>query len=215
MKDLKVETDSQRSRDRKGKKSRKKRGRHHSSRRHRSRSKSSSSSRSRSSSSRSGSRDRYMMWRDPKRSAKRHVSARQLERAESLRFKRRSDLINYAAKHPGALGALFLHHVRTKLSLSTAGKMDDLYRADVTTWAATGTGLKETRDIKEVQLLSKILLEINKDRLPQAVDIIAQRIREVRMAKQAGNSWEKAELISLMPGSQAGSTVLPDGCLAL
>ena len=132
-----------------------------------------------------------------------------------MRFKRRSDLVNFAARHPGALGALFLHHVRGRLSLPAPEKKDDLYQTDITTWAATATGLKEVGDMKEVQLLSKVLLEINRDRLPQAVDIIAQRIREVRMAKAPGSSWEKAEIVSLVPSTQSGSVILPDGCLGL
>jgi len=143
------------------------------------------------------------------------VTGRQIERAEALRFKRRSDLVNFASRHPGALGALFLHQLRVKLNLGPAHKLGDLYHTDITTWAATSTGLKETRDLREVQALSKVLLEINKDNLPQAVDIIAQRIREIKAAKSSGGSWEKAELVSLLPCSQPGSSMMADASMAL
>jgi hypothetical protein len=45
----------------------------------------------------------------------------------------------------------------------------------------------------------KVLLEVGHRRLPQAMDLIAQRLRELRMEKSDGSSWEKASLLSLLP----------------
>lgn len=50
----------------------------------------------------------------------------------------------------------------------------------------TQSGLKELRDLREVQLLSRVLMEISHNKLPKAVDLIAMRVREVLLAKGAG-----------------------------
>ena len=133
---------------------------------------------------------------------------------ESLRFKRRSDLVNYSRKHPGALGALFLCQVRARLGRGPPHEMRDIYNTDVTSWAAQ-SGLKEVRDLREVQLLSQVLVQLGQKKLPAAVDLIAQRIREIRVAKASGSSWDKAELVSLLPSNQPGSAPLPEMALAL
>ena len=72
-------------------------------------------------------------------------------------------------------------------------------------------GLKELRDQKEVQFLSKVLLEIGHDRLGVACDLVVQRMREVMQAKKEGSSWEKAAVMSLMPGPHGGQALLPEG----
>ena len=133
-----------------------------------------------------------------------------------MRFRRRSDLHRFAQQYPGALGALFLMQVRCKLQAGEVSKSSDLYRTDPTLWATTLSGLKEARDLREVLLLSRVICELNKDRLPQAVDIIAQRIREVLAAKKTGGSWDKGSLLSLMASDSASmSAAMPDGALDL
>ena len=75
------------------------------------------------------------------------------------------------------------------------------------------TGLKEIRDLREVQRLSKLVAQLNANRL---LDLACQRIREIMLAKKSGGSWEKAALVSLLPSDQASmSSALPDGCLDL
>ena len=93
--------------------------------------------------------------------------------------------------------------------------MSDLYRVDVATWASTNSGLKELRDQREVTVLGKVLTLLNRKREKEAADLMVQRVREILQAKRAGGSWEKAELISLLPSTSASSTALPDGALAL
>ena len=92
--------------------------------------------------------------------------------------------------------------------------MRDLYNLDATVWAGTG-GLKEVRDIREVQLLTQVLTTLGQSKFSSAVDLICQRIREIHVAKKAGSSWEKAELVSLLPSTQASSSPLPEHALAL
>ena len=86
---------------------------------------------------------------------------------------------------------------------------------DLSAWVAQSPEFKEVRDNREVLHLSRILSELAANRVPVAVDIIAQRIREVRLAKSAGQSWEKAGPISLVPSGAAASTALPDAAFSL
>jgi hypothetical protein len=175
---------------------------------------SSSRSRSKSSSSSDGA-SKYAKWNVTKRGAGSvKVSDKQLAKMESLRFKRRSDLVNFARSHPGALGALFLTQVRHRLAKGPPSQMKDLYHLDATVWGAA-SGLREVRDLREVQLLTQVLTTLGQDRLPAAVDLVCQRIREVCLAKKTGSSWEKAELVSLLPSTQASSSPLPEHALAL
>ena len=106
--------------------------------------------------------------------------------------------MNYAIKYPGALGALSLSQVRMKLMGGQVEDFKDLYKTDPTVWAGTLSGLKAVRDLREVQLLSKVVSELNKDRIPQAVDLKTHRVREALAAKKTGGSWEKGALVSLL-----------------
>ena len=63
--------------------------------------------------------------------------------------------------------------------------------------------------------MSAMLLALNVGNIPKAVDTICQRIREIRSAKGPGGTWEKAELLSLLPSTAASSTALPDGAMGL
>jgi hypothetical protein len=93
----------------------------------------------------------------------------------------------------------------------------ELYKTDVGVWAQREglIGLKEMRDQREVQILARTLTLLNQQKWGEAADTIAQRIREVLAAKKQGGTWEKAELLSLLPTAQASTTPMPDGCLGL
>ena len=69
---------------------------------------SSRSSRSRSRSSRSGSSSSisFLRWKD--RTKKKKVTPQQLNKIETVKSKRKGDLVPFAASHPGALSAFFL-----------------------------------------------------------------------------------------------------------
>ena len=143
------------------------------------------------------------------------ITDKQLARANTLRFKKRADLLNYHMKYPGALGAHFLLQVQAKLGRTAPGSTRDLSAIDVSSWIAQSAEFKEVRDQREVQHLSRILAELGADRQGAAVDLIVQRLREVRFAKSAGQSWEKAAPISLLPSGSSASTALPDVAFAL
>ena len=105
--------------------------------------------------------------------------------------------------------------VRKKLMRPQAEDTRDLLDTDPATWSSTQADMKDVRDLKEVQFLTKLLAEINADRLAEAVDLLVMRVREIRMAKMTGGSWEKANAVSLMPSTATVSTPLPDGSMAL
>ena len=123
--------------------------------------------------------------------------------------------MSYALEKPGTLTTLFLYQLRQRMHGSAPRSLSDLYQVDVGHWAGTSTGLKELRDRREVALLGKALSLLNRRKDKEAADLMVQRVREVLYAKRAGSSWEKAELISLLPSASASSTALPDGALAL
>eukprot|EP00973_Karenia_brevis_P033286 4592617-Karenia_brevis.AAC.1 len=68
-----------------------------------------------------------------------------------MKFKKRGDLVAFAAKHPGALSGYFLAGVYSRLSKGMATKASDLNRVSVSQWASQHTGLTELRDLREVQ----------------------------------------------------------------
>ena len=175
-----------------------------------------SGSRSHSSSD-SGSRsDRFPKWnpRD-KEASKTRISSRQLGALEGLRFRRRSDLLAFVTKHPGVLTSHMMMQIRARLLHGAPEAMLDLYRVDAGVWAATAAGLKEVRDQREIAVVAKALTLLNQGKTAQASDLMVQRIREILVAKRPGGSWEKGELVSLLPSTQASSAPLPDGALAL
>ena len=116
----------------------------------------------------------------------------------------------------GICQALFLAQLRARLHKCQPDSLHDLHRLDTTVWAAQMTGLKKVRDVREVQVLTKVLQKLNwGGSLPQALDILAQRIREVIQAKKAGSSWEKAQVLTFLPTDSAGSAPIPDGGMVL
>ena len=146
---------------------------------------------------------------------KKKFSSKQLCRYQKLRFKKRSDMLVFAEKNPGALAAMFLAQVRERLHRGPPQSTKDLLQVDVGSWAQTGSGLKEIRDLKEVVTLSRILMELNTKSFSKAADLCAQRIKEIRFAKSTGQSWEKAEVISLLPTALPSTSPVPDGAMAL
>ena len=100
--------------------------------------------------------------------------------------------------------------VRHKLNGSMPQTTDDLLNTDVTAWAANPiyTEVKDVRDQKELVFLSKCLNELSSDRLPALADMIVQRVREVRVAKKDGSSWDKAAGVSLLAQTSAPSARL-------
>jgi hypothetical protein len=132
-----------------------------------------------------------------------------------MRFKRRSDLLEMQTKYPGALAAFFLHQVRGKIGQPNFARVNDVPLTDPGTWVLQQNEIKDIRDVKELQFLSKLLVDLGHNRLPQAADFVVQRMREIRMAKLKDGSWDKAAVMSLVPGGLAGNTQIPDGAMVL
>ena len=172
---------------------------------------SSSSSTSRSSSG-SSSGPRYLVWEAGK---KRKFTSSMHSRMHALQVKRRADLLTHSHKRPGMLAAWFLQQVRSRMLMGEAKDTDELKATDCTLWAAMHTGLKEPRDIKEAQLLAKIITELGAARYAHAADLLCQRVRELLLAKKEGSSWDKASVVSLMPGSQSSGAAIADGAFHL
>ena len=157
----------------------------------------SSRSRSKSSgSSSSGKKSRPLRWKDSGRDRK--VGQADLTHIDMTKFKKRGDLVAFAARHPGALTAHFLASVYSRLSKGTITRSSQLREASVTSWAHQFAGLSEIRDMKEVLTLAEVLDAVNRKEIAQAMDILCQRILAIQAAKQKGGSWEKAEAIELV-----------------
>jgi len=148
---------------------------------------------------------------------KRKLTATHLAKATTMRFKKRSDMLNFHAKYPGALAALLVLQVRQRMGLSMPEDMEKLAETDMSTWAMNTQfhGLKEARDMKEMAFLTKLMLELGHRRIPQAADLLAMRMREMRSAKADGGSWEKAQVLSMMPQSISNMAPLPDNGFVL
>ena len=95
----------------------------------RKRSRSSGSSSSSSSSSGSGHvNERYVQWTGKDKDLV--MTPRLLARMEALRFRRRSDLMHFSTKYPGALGAAFLIQLKAQLHGCAPKKLGDLHKVD-------------------------------------------------------------------------------------
>ena len=122
---------------------------------------------------------------------------------DGLRWKKRGDLVAYAAKHPGALTAHFLAGVYARLSKGTVTRTSQLRDVSVSAWAHQFTGLTEIRDMKEVLTLAEILDAVNRKEIARALDVLCQRILAIQSAKAKGGTWEKAEAIELVTSQKS------------
>eukprot|EP00435_Cladocopium_sp_Y103_P062484 s896_g24.t1 len=159
----------------------------------------SSSSRSRSGSGSSASSEgkkKPLRWKMDGKD--RRVPLASLTHVDQLKFKKRGDLVAFAARHPGALTAHFLASVYTRLSKGSLTRSSQLRDVSVTSWAQQFSGLTEVRDLKEVVTLAEILDAVNREEISQALDVLCQRILAIQSAKTKGGTWEKAEAIELV-----------------
>jgi hypothetical protein len=99
-----------------------------------------------------------------------------------------------------------------RLSKGHVTKSGQLREASVASWAGQYTGLTEVRDLREVMTLANIMDSINRREMAQAMDVLSQRIVAIQLAKRKGGSWDKAELVELVP---SGNTVGTSSTLAL
>jgi len=109
-------------------------------------------------------------------------------------------LLQFAAKNRGSLAAQFLISVHNSLNKGDPPDSRAMMGTDLTRWASDGSsGLKEIRDIREIQTLCLALQRMGAGRLDEAADVLAQRVKAVLTAKAPKGSWEKGQIIELLP----------------
>jgi hypothetical protein len=146
-----------------------------------------------------------MRWRASGRNKK--VEPKKVQRFASRRFRDQGDVIAFAASHPGALTAHFLHLVHQRFSQLTMKETKQYRSHSIVDWALHHSGLTETRDQKEVMTLALVMDSINARKLETAMDVLAQRIAAIQAAKAKGGSWEKAAKIELtLPAGQSAAS---------
>ena len=141
------------------------------------------------------------------------MEVKDLHALEEVKFKQKGSLQAYAASHPGALSAHFLAGIYARLSKGRLTKSSQLRQADVSTWASQFSGLTEIRDVREVLTLAEAMNAINRKEISRAMDLLAQRILAIQLAKQTNGSWDKAMGIELIPSGNCLATAA--GMLAL
>jgi len=143
--------------------------------------------------------------------SKKSITSGMVLRANTQRFKRRSDLINFHYKHPGGLAGHFLWQVRQRVGGEMPTSLGRLAQVDASHWVNLYAGVKDVRDQKEIAFLAKLMLEMGNGRTNVAADMASMRIREIMLAKRDGGSWDKASVVSLQPGQHGGHAAVPDG----
>lgn len=195
-KDKKKKKSRSRSSSRKAKKSKKKKKK-------RSRSGSSSNSSSMTSSGSS-----YVRWKHQGKNKK--VDAVAMGKVDTRRFKKRSDLLIFAAKHPGALTANFINGIRQKLMKGGILKTGQLRDVELTEYVSTGAaGFKEVRDRREAMTILQVMDYINQQEIEKAMDVLSMRLTALIEAKSTGGTWDKASKKELIP--EEGSSLAPAG----
>ena len=90
--------------------------------------------------------------------------------------------------------------IHARMSAGIVRRTSDLRKVSVQQWAQQHTGLSEVRDIREVATLAAVIDHVNNKNLAGAIDILAQRVLAIQAAKRKGGSWDKAEILELLPG---------------
>lgn len=172
----------------------------------------SSSSTSSSSSGRSSSSSSFVKWKMEGRS--KDVTAVSMGKVDAKKFKKRADLLIFAAKHPGALTANFINALRQKLMRGGILRTSQLRDIEMTEFITTGAaGLKEVRDRREALTILQAMDLVNKREVAKAMDVLSMRITALLEAKSSGGSWDKASRKELIP--EDGGSLAPSGLTGL
>ena len=107
----------------------------------------------------------------------------QLAKFTSHKFKDQSEVIGFAAAHPGALTTLFLGMVHQRMHQGVLRRSKDLRRCSVVSWAERHSGLSELRGQTELMTLACAMDLVNDRQLEAAMDVLAQRISALQAAK--------------------------------
>ena len=152
-----------------------------------------------------------MRWKPTGKS--KAVQPRQLHNFATKKFKDQSEVLTFAAQHPGAFSAAFLQQVHQKYTQLMLNNTRQLRQHSLVQWAATYGGATDKRDTREVATLRLAMDSINAGQLAAAMDVLSQRIVAIQLAKASGGSWEKAARVELtVPG---GASTASAGLLRL
>ena len=122
-------------------------------------------------------------------------------------------MLAFATQHPGALSAAFLQMVHQKYTQIMMRETRELRSNNLVEWAAMHCSVTEKRDQKELATLCLAMDCINARKLATAMDVLAQRVNAIQVAKTQGGSWEQAARIELtLP---TGSATTSSGLLRL
>ena len=76
------------------------------------------------------------------------------------------------------------------------------------------SGLNEIRDLREVQTLARVLTKLCHDRLGEAVDTIAMRVKSILLARSSKGSWDKAQHLEILPAAETNMSSAHEIALA-
>jgi hypothetical protein len=141
---------------------------------------------------------KIVVWKDTKGKGKK-VKPESLQAMEALKFKKRGDLLSFAAVKRGALAAQFLTSVRCKLQRGSITRESDLRDVEVAAWCSQYSGVTDANAKREVETLSNVMDLINKKDLPRAMDTIAQRIKSIQLVATKRTTAEKSQAMELKP----------------
>ena len=119
---------------------------------------------------------------------------------EAERFKTQSDVMVFAARHPGALSGYFLQMCRRKAANVGITESKQLRDVSVTNWVSLHSGLSEVRDQKEAATIAAAVDGINRRDFEYVMDLLAQRLFALQSKAAKGGSWEKAAKLELIGG---------------
>eukprot|EP00971_Amphidinium_carterae_P331187 6464604-Amphidinium_carterae.1 len=145
---------------------------------------------------------KFLQWEYKARD--RPVGVEELHAISQEPFKRRADLLSFAARHKGALTASFLLGCHMALQKGSIKRSKQLRDVGVGTWAARFSSVTDVRDQREIQSIASAMDAIQVYDIEAAMDIMSQRILAIQAAKAKGSSWEKAEKLELIPMSSGG-----------
>lgn len=94
-------------------------------------------------------------------------------------------------EHPRASAAQFLCAVSQSFIRGFSRDSRQMQSVDMVKWAQELTNLKELRDSREVAALMDMTARVKQDRLAEAMDVCAQRVEVVCIAKAPKGSCEK------------------------
>lgn len=135
--------------------------------------------------------------------------------AEGFHVKRRKDLLASARRYPEGLAAHLLHQTRLKMNAGCASDARELSVVGPTLEAAPHSEVMGRDDVREIQFLARLMAKVGVGRVPQALDLAADRARRIRAARLGPGSLTRAAPTSAPGGPAPPNAALADGARPL